>query len=176
MMLNEGMFAGTGGWALKPEGYRCSGDGTQETVQPRRHQLSLEIQLCGAQRLPLPAEKDSSHAPRMKPYVKAQLHADSCHLPGYSKDIKGNGNGADEPQAHGYEEKDSSIYKRRSTTSRSDCPNFNGERMTWLKMSDVIEELSFIRYVYLFFYIFQIAMAFLEPAPHDSMIRDSLAQ
>ena len=88
----------------------------------------------------------------MKPYVKAELHAGSLRFSGYSTDTNGNGNGTDELQSGG-EEKDSSVYKRRSATGRTDCPNFKGETMTWLKMADVIQELSFLLYAYFSFFL-----------------------
>ena len=150
-MLNEGMFADTGGWALKPKGYRCttSTGASQKEVKPKKHQLSLEIRLYAAQRLSLPAEKDSSHGSKLKPYVKAQLHADSDRLSENrgSPDGSGNGTSADEVAAHGGEEKDSGIYKRRSVTCRTDSPNFNGEVLSWLHVPNITLELSFIRYV-----------------------------
>ena len=150
MMLNEGMVAGTCGWALKPKGYRSTMvRGTvQNVVHPKRQHLSLRIRLLAAQRLPVPADKDNSHAPKLKPYVKAQLHIDSPHSPGHSRDTNLNGDSKDDLQAQGGEEKDTGIYKRRSATCRTDCPNFDGEVMSWLNMSDVIQELSFIRYVH----------------------------
>ncbi len=150
-MLNEGMFADSGGWMLKPEGYRCTASNktADKTAQPKRLRLTLEIRLLAAQRLPFPVDKDISHAHKMKPYVKAQLHVDSSGSSALGKDNDGGGFGKDELQSHSGEEKDPSIYKRRSATCRTDCPTFNGEVMSWPNTSDVIQELSFIRYVFL---------------------------
>ncbi|KAJ9615394.1 hypothetical protein H2200_001469 [Cladophialophora chaetospira] len=150
MMLNEGMFAGSGGWILKPEGYRCSAlsSTVDKSLHPKRVRLALEIRLLAAQRLPFPVEKDNSHAQRMKPYVKAQLHVDSPASSGQGRDNKVGGYSKDEPQSYGGEERDASIYKRKSATCRTDCPTFSGEMLSWLGISDIIPELSFIRYVF----------------------------
>ncbi|KAK5018200.1 hypothetical protein LTR60_001600 [Cryomyces antarcticus] len=88
MMLNEAMFAGEGGWVLKPEGYRGSnghggGDGggsgslsTTAAMQQPDHAArappSLAIEVLAAQNLPLPPScKDERH---FRPYVKCELH------------------------------------------------------------------------------------------------------
>lgn len=151
MMLNEGMFAGLGGWVLKPEGYR--GDeasrikAAQGGDEPDKRRLELEIRLLAGQRLPLPADKDASHGSKVKPYVKLQLHVDTHGPPGQGKVSKGQGNLAAETDAYGGEEIDEGIYKRRSVTRKTDCPDFEGERLSWLKVPDVVDELSFLRYV-----------------------------
>ncbi|KIX99085.1 uncharacterized protein Z520_05546 [Fonsecaea multimorphosa CBS 102226] len=149
MMLNEGMFAGTGGWILKPEGYRSTATAgsanSHKEVDTKRQRLDLEIRLLAAQRLPVPADKDLSYGPRMKPYVKMQLHVDSLCTPDRSKDSDRLGEAKDEVEPRGGEDVDSSSFKRRSADSRTDSPDFRGEVMSWLGMSDVLQELSFIR-------------------------------
>jgi hypothetical protein len=151
MMLNEGMFAGTGGWVLKPAGYRyIATSATAENVPQPKRRVDLEIRLLAAQRLPLPVDKDASHALKMKPYVKAQLHVDPPGSPGQGKEGDGGGNGTDDRQPYGSEEKDSTVYKRKSAAGRTDCPDFKGEVMSWHITSNAIQELSFLRYVPLF--------------------------
>ncbi|TKA65347.1 hypothetical protein B0A49_10966 [Cryomyces minteri] len=90
MMLNEAMFAGEGGWVLKPEGYRSSGghggggDGgggsggfsattaMQQIDDVSRAPPSLAIEVLAAQNLPLPPScKDERD---LRPYVKCELH------------------------------------------------------------------------------------------------------
>lgn len=66
MMLNEGMFAGEGGYVLKPPGFR-PGDGPIEF----KH-LDLIITIMAAANIPLPDEDDSIKG--FKPYVKVELH------------------------------------------------------------------------------------------------------
>jgi hypothetical protein len=154
MMLNEGMFAGTGGWMLKPHGYRCKEASDSKVVQdasaivPNKQRLDLEIGLLAAQRLPLPVDKDSSsHAARIKPYVKLQLHVDTHGPPGQGKNPSAQASLTAENDAYGGEEVDDSTFKRRSATQRTDSPDFGGERLCWLDVQDVVDELSFLRYV-----------------------------
>ncbi|KIW92225.1 uncharacterized protein Z519_07209 [Cladophialophora bantiana CBS 173.52] len=149
MMLNEGMFTGTGGWMLKPEGYRSTAihgrANSQREIEPQRQPLDLEIRLLAAQRLPIPTDKDISHASKMRPYVKMQLHVDSLCSPDYGKGSDRFGDAKKETDPHGGEEINPSLFKRRSASARTDCPDFKGEVMSWLNMSDVLQELSFIR-------------------------------
>jgi hypothetical protein len=148
MMLNEGMFAGEGGWVLKPEGYRgtiaasgTKGDsqGTQSAV--KRKNIDLTIELLAGQDLPLPGE----HALRshLHPYVKMQLHVDSRTPAGEAKDTHGHASkdyGSDHSD-------DADAFKRRSKTAKTADPDFGGEKLHWVKLVGVIEELSFLRYV-----------------------------
>ncbi|OAG45598.1 hypothetical protein AYO21_00234 [Fonsecaea monophora] len=131
MMLNEGMFTGTGGWILKPEGYRSTATAgvsrSQEGIEPKRQRLDLEIRLLAGQKLPVSTDKDSSHGPKMKPKAS------------------GLGKPEDEPESHSGEDVDSGLFKRRSATGRTDSPDFRRELMSWLNMSNVLQELSFIR-------------------------------
>ncbi|KAK4940503.1 hypothetical protein LTR10_019377 [Elasticomyces elasticus] len=145
MMLNEGMFAGTGGWVLKPEGYRCTGaSGPGENMVLRRGRLNLAIKLLAAQRIPLPIDKDNSQASKLKPYVKANLHDTHGPLaPG--KGVATQNPLNPETDAYGDEDDDNSIYKRRSSTQRTDCPDFDGERLSWHNVPDIVDELSFLR-------------------------------
>lgn len=63
-MLNEGQFAGTGGWVLKPAGYRSdsrpkeSGSSEPGANDIQYKKLDLVIELLAAQDLPL-AKEDS---------------------------------------------------------------------------------------------------------------------
>lgn len=149
MMLNEGMFAGLGGWVLKPEGYRAprpdevtrKGSGNPKTaVLPKKHSLDLEISLLAAQNLPLPVDKDASHASKLKPYIKLHLHVDTHGPPGQ-------GHTKPDTDAHSGEEIDDKVYERKSATCRTVNPDFGGEKVTWRKIPDIVDELSFLRYV-----------------------------
>jgi len=68
MMLNEAMFAGTGGWMLKPSEYRRD-DIEGKPSEHRRFDLS--IRLLAAQGL----DADARTAPSV--YVKCELHVES---------------------------------------------------------------------------------------------------
>ncbi|KEF51788.1 uncharacterized protein A1O9_12125 [Exophiala aquamarina CBS 119918] len=150
MMLNEGMFAGLGGWVLKPEGYRAShpddepekgSTDSNTTILPTKHSLNLEITLLAAQNLPLPFDKDGSNAAsKLKPYIKLHLHVDTHGPPG-------RGYTNPDTDAHSGEEIDDKIYERKSATGRTADPDFGGEQVTWTKIPDIVEELSFLRYV-----------------------------
>ena len=70
-MLNEGQFAGTGGWVLKPKGYRgVSKEGHREETVPQTPQveyktLDMTIEVLAGQDLPLP--KEDSKQGRLHP-------------------------------------------------------------------------------------------------------------
>lgn len=102
--LNEGMFAGSGGYILKPEGYRgekptiASNTTTTTTtanpqeVAPQQQKqeppppppqahiqhrtLDLEIKVFAAQNLPLPP--DHTSAKSFHPYLKVELHVEAA--------------------------------------------------------------------------------------------------
>ena len=157
MMLNEGMFSGYDGWVLKSEGYRGSNpESTPSTAaQPlpksKKHLLDLKIQLLSGQDLPLPLGKEESHRHRMKPYVKIQLHVDTHGPPGQGKS---SGAGKGDSDAYGKDDNEDDSNKRKSKTQRSDSPNFEGEVLSWTAIPDVVEELSFIRYVLFLFCLY----------------------
>ena len=157
MMLNEGMFAGEQGWVLKPNGYHntIGPKSTASDVTIARKTLSLTIELLAGQNIPLPKDKEDSHFARFQkfhPYVKAQLHID------YNTTTSGNASeaSADGADARNQNEKerdeDISRFKKQSRTAKSTEPDFLGETMRWLNIPDVVEELSFIRYVFLDLY------------------------
>lgn len=66
MMLNEGMFAGEGGYVLKPEGFK-PGDGPVELKK-----LDLTVKVIAAANLPMPEEDDKPKS--FEPYVKIEIH------------------------------------------------------------------------------------------------------
>ena len=70
MMLNEGMFAGEGGYVLKPESYRPGSIGIHE----EKRNLDLTVQVIAAANIPLPEKSDSPK--RFEPYVKIEVHTE----------------------------------------------------------------------------------------------------
>lgn len=99
MMLNEGMFAGSGGYILKPEGkssqqktsehhfancdanykstgYRCPKPNVPEDkfAHVAHRTLDLEIKVLAAQNLPLPLDETSPKS--FNPYIKVELHVE----------------------------------------------------------------------------------------------------
>ena len=146
-MLNEGMFAGENGWVLKPTGYlgtRGKGATIDRSISPRT--LELRIELFAAQGLP--TAEEGRDAKKLRPYVKIQLHVDDSA----SEDVKGNtGNGKE-------------VLKQRSKTSSGPDADFGGEVFQFSKIQGVIEELSFLRYVRIYFYDAKCPYPFQQPS------------
>lgn len=141
-MLNEGMFAGSGGWILKPSGYRgeCS-NGTavvsdKSQADAIAHKtLSLKIKIYAGQSLPLPI---GDHKPDgFHPYVKCELHVEKPEERSGAP-IEGGGKIKE------------GEYKQKTKPSRGIDPDFCGEEMDFLDIPGVVEELSFVRYVVIF--------------------------
>ncbi|KAL2126846.1 hypothetical protein VTI74DRAFT_133 [Chaetomium olivicolor] len=141
MMLNEGMFAGTSGYVLKPEGYRCPEplpSPSASTPEPqalavKHYTMDLSITVLAAQSLPLPPGDDSPSG--FRPYVKVEVHVEE----------PGERYGTD-PVPQGGKEKEGE-YKAK-TKSRKGCnPDFNGEELKFEGIPGVVPELSFVRFV-----------------------------
>ncbi|KAI3400919.1 hypothetical protein diail_1126 [Diaporthe ilicicola] len=145
MMLNEGMFAGTGGYVLKPEGYRCSKPGQDAEPQPvvTHRTLDLEIKLFAGQNLPLPLDETSDKS--FNPYVKVELHVEESgerhgHLGQEGEEAKARAAPTDEEKG--------GQYKARSKTVKGTCePDFKGESLELKGIPGVLEELSFVRFI-----------------------------
>ncbi|KAK7890157.1 hypothetical protein LTR67_008623 [Exophiala xenobiotica] len=158
MMLNEGMFASTGGWVLKPEGYRC----TESSSSPKslcvlqKRRLNLEITFLAGQRIPVSLDKDVAHASKIKPYIKVQLHVDSIGPPGQGKNAETHPTSQAQTITYGPDQADQDVYKWTSSTHRTDSPDFGGERLTWQNVPDVVDELSFLRYVAFFVWLWHL--------------------
>jgi hypothetical protein len=130
MMLNHGMFAGTAGWVLKPDGYRSS-DPSSDLIHHRTVTLVLEV--FAAQNLSLPPGEHKEKG--FKPYVNCQLHVEE----------------PDGPVAAGQDDASSDSEKssfRRCTKSSSGVnPDFKGQKLVFPTVTGVVEELSFVRFV-----------------------------
>ncbi|KIW31913.1 uncharacterized protein PV07_03500 [Cladophialophora immunda] len=145
MMLNEGMFADASGWVLKPEGYRSdevasasSGGGKPSFAAAaadstlKRRSLSLTLTLFAGQNIPTP----TGEAPdRINPYVTCDLH---LMIP--SERALDSLNTTEKKTAQ-----KPRTYKRRSAPSKGPDPDFRRERLCFPWVSDVAEELSFLR-------------------------------
>ena len=66
MQLNEGLFAGTDGWLLKPDGLRAGGSGKLSTGKKRK----LKLKIAGATDVPIPSDREQDD---IKPYVTCTL-------------------------------------------------------------------------------------------------------
>ncbi|MCJ1360051.1 MAG: hypothetical protein MMC33_010054 [Icmadophila ericetorum] len=137
MMLNEGMFAGSGGWVLKPLGFRGDDKGEKKVGSESQtglisHKfLDLSIELFAAQDISIPSGEIDPE--RFRPYVKCELHIVEP-----------------EEQSGAPIEKGGRIkggqYKKRSKDGTGIEPNFGGEMIKFERIPKVINELSFLRF------------------------------
>ncbi|KAF5570055.1 1-phosphatidylinositol-4 5-bisphosphate phosphodiesterase [Fusarium phyllophilum] len=131
MMLNEGMFAGTGGYVLKPQGYRPNRNDEETENNIIRKSLHLTITVLAAQNIPLPPGDTSTRG--FEPYVKVELHVegpDEFH-------------GGRVPN-EGHEREGE--YKARTKTHRGNMVDFAGERLEFPTVPHVVDELSWVRF------------------------------
>ncbi|KAL8970786.1 MAG: hypothetical protein Q9197_003621 [Variospora fuerteventurae] len=138
MMLNEGMFAGSAGWVLKPKEYRgqrrnpnsdVSDDSQGDAIAHKT--LSLSIGILAGQNLPLPIGDHKPHG--FSPYVKCELHVEKPEERTGAA-IEGGGKSKD------------GEFKQKSKTSRGVDPDFGGETVTFSNVPGVVEEMSFVRF------------------------------
>ena len=137
MMLNQGMFADSGGWVLKPKGYRGSVRiGKRELSHESQADailhstLSLTIEIIAGQDIPLPTGDKSAHG--FHPYVKCELHVEKPEERSGAP-IEGGGKAKD------------GEYKKRSKASKGIEPDFGGEKMEFMGIAGVVEEFGFLR-------------------------------
>ncbi|KAG9257255.1 phosphatidyl inositol-specific phospholipase C [Emericellopsis atlantica] len=130
-MLNEGMFAGTGGYVLKPEGYRQDLPDRPQKAIATKTLKSLSITFLAAQRIPIPA--DDKSAKGFEPYVKVELHVDG------SEGQRGGhiANGGHEREGE---------YKARTKTHEGVNIDLKGEVVKFSEISGLVEELTFVRF------------------------------
>ncbi|KAH7019202.1 PLC-like phosphodiesterase [Ilyonectria destructans] len=131
MMLNEGMFADTKGWVLKPPGYLSSNKSTetQSEAAPGRT-LNLKITLFAGRHIPIQegdVNDNTRSASTIRPLIKAELHVGR----------------PDETERDG-----ECKYKQKSDVGKSNHPIFgpNGSLLEFLNIPKVVEELGFIRF------------------------------
>lgn len=154
MMLNEGMFTGSGGWVLKPEGYLGHQDsaisedikieehgkataakkiGAENQASAINHKtLTLIITILAAQDIPLPLGDSTPGA--LNSYVKVELHVE--------KPAERSG----DPIEGGGKSKDEGQYKHRTRPQKGTDVDFGGEVVRFRDVPGVVEELSFVRY------------------------------
>ncbi|KAI0420869.1 PLC-like phosphodiesterase [Xylaria grammica] len=138
MMLNEGMFTGTGGYVLKPNGYRGEKSLSEPTegsptVPPPaivHYTLDLKITVFAAQDLPLPHKDDKPSG--FRPYIKIELHTEPPHALG-----------AKHEDARAKEGE----YKAHTHTQKGQHPDFKGETLAFERVEGVVPELAFVRFL-----------------------------
>ncbi|KAJ5710853.1 hypothetical protein N7488_005009 [Penicillium malachiteum] len=128
MMLNHGMFDGTQGWELKPNGYRSS-EAPADSIL-RTSSIDLTIEVLAGQDLPLPPNHTEKG---FRPYIVCQLHVEEPEGPV----------AADRDDASSDTEKSS--YRRRTKISTGRNPDF-AQKLIFPTVEGVVEELSFVRF------------------------------
>nr|POF26180.1 1-phosphatidylinositol 4,5-bisphosphate phosphodiesterase 1 [Quercus suber] len=123
MMLNEAMFDSTGGWMLKPEGYRISGNDVPTST---RSGLNLSIRVFAGQNLCTNPQR------RPAAYVKCELHVEGepDKIP---EQIPGDGSTR------------AGERKQKSAVRQGCDPDWGGQLISFVGMKDVVPELSFVR-------------------------------
>ena len=140
MMLNEGMFTGSKGYVLKPAGYRSTNHNApvqQITAETQadgimHKTLSLSIEALAAQDIPLPLGDTKPEG--FHPYIKCELHVEKL------------AERLDEPIEGGGKSEEGE-FKWKSKTMKSTEVDFGGEKVEFMDIPGVVEELSFVRYV-----------------------------
>ncbi|KAI6373675.1 hypothetical protein MCOR25_003445 [Pyricularia grisea] len=142
MMLNEGMFAGTKGYLLKPEGYRGSKSAATPTSTPgqtqatavRHRTLDLAIEVFAAQDIPLPTGDEKVKS--FRPYIKCELHVEE----------PGERHGGANAVPHNGREKEGEFKARTKTIKGTVDPDYGGEILNFSAIEGVVEELAFLRF------------------------------
>ncbi|EEQ34742.1 phospholipase C [Microsporum canis CBS 113480] len=153
MMLNKGMFAGSGGWVLKPPEYRGSTGCSSSTSSSRQDQVAtavnegcrkgVQVSMSVRRRVTLSIEiyagqnimagDGKSNPKSFHPYVACHLHVerpkDSIHAT--SKD---------------YDSSDPN-YKCQTKSCSGADPDFGGQILQFPSAPGILEELSFVRLV-----------------------------
>lgn len=154
------MFAGSGGFVLKPPGYRHPKPAssfvgedrihahahihTQERVQHRT--LDLQIKVLAAQNLSLPLDTTSPSS--FKPYVKVELHVEENGERHGNYDLEVDGAAGTKLASSAEEEEKEGEYKASTTTVKGTRdPDFKGQILDFKTVPGVIEELSFLRFI-----------------------------
>lgn len=125
MMLNHAMFEGTGGWALKPEGYRSQHHATSLETALTRGTLDLSIEFLAGQSVG-PVGK------HLKLYVKCELHIEDSE---------------DADLSEAAQSREGQIKTRTEAIRGGNNPDFLRQVLRFQSIPDVAEELTFIRYV-----------------------------
>ncbi|KAH8894804.1 PLC-like phosphodiesterase [Thozetella sp. PMI_491] len=139
MMLNEGMFAGSGGYILKPEGYRSdkpagpAGPLRTQATAAKHHTLDMIIQVFAGQAIPLHKECKGNPS-GFHPYVKVELHVEEP-IERAGKDLPADG-----------KEKEGE-YKAKTKTCKGQDPDFKAEELRFDGVPGVVPELSFVRFI-----------------------------
>ncbi|OJJ34035.1 hypothetical protein ASPWEDRAFT_554955 [Aspergillus wentii DTO 134E9] len=149
MMLNHGMFAGEQGWVLKPQGYKSTETKPNALVDRK---LDLTIEVLAGQGISLPpghTKEKSFH-----PYVSCSLHVEQ---PDEDATI---------PSEDDSTDAEKTSYKRTIKYSTGSNPDFREQKLQFPTVSGIDEELSFVRLVFLIFFVLSCFVCSLLPLNH----------
>ncbi|KAL4732106.1 hypothetical protein ACLX1H_001114 [Fusarium chlamydosporum] len=139
MILNEGMFMGSDGYVLKPEGYRHaansspgSSDNDDDISIPSKSLERLAITVVAAQNLPLLNSADNSA--KFIPYVKIGFHTERDAFLAMTNE---NASPEQVKQVG---------YSGETSKSKGTNPNFNEDTIEFLNIDGVVPELAFLSF------------------------------
>ena len=126
LMLNEAMFANTGGWVLKPESHRSAASYAGE---PKGKGSSFSVQFIAGQNIVPP---EGVEPKELKPYIKCELHAEIPNE--WEKITDGKSKSVDE-------------FKEKIKPVKGVHPDFKGQTVAFSQLPSLTPELSFVRFV-----------------------------
>lgn len=170
MMLNEGMFAGTEGYVLKPEGTSPVPAGPVPFPEPQTHQMTDLTTGYRSEKTPLPptdAATPNPQAVAVKHYtmdlVIEVLAAQSLPLPigddnpsSFRPYVKVEVHVEEPGERHGTTAAEAvpadgrakeGEYKAKTKSSRGCDPDFKGQELRFDRVPGVVPELSFVRFL-----------------------------
>jgi hypothetical protein len=124
IMLNEAMFANSGGWVLKPPSHRSAATYAGEAGG---HGSSFSVQFVAGQNIQPPEGVASKE---LKPYVKCELHVE---IPNEWENLTT------------AEEKAGDEFKEKIKPVKGVHPDFKSQFVQFNKLPSIIPELGFIR-------------------------------
>ncbi|CAG7558166.1 unnamed protein product [Fusarium equiseti] len=134
MILNEGMFMGSDGYVLKPEGYRHDtnrGSTSDDNISiPTKTLERLAITVVAAQNIPLLNSTDDPA--RFIPYVKIGFHTEPDAFKAMTT----------EDQAP--EQAKQAGYSGETSKSKGTSPSFGEDTIEFLNIEGVVPELAFL--------------------------------
>ncbi|KAK4668616.1 uncharacterized protein QC764_708960 [Podospora pseudoanserina] len=148
MMLNEGMFAGTNGYVLKPEGYRphkplpptTPSAGTAPQANAVTHYtMDLAIAVLAAQDIPLPLGDTKPSG--FRPYLKVEIHVEE---PG---ERHGTTAAASSSIPDDGKEKEGEYKAKTKSLKGTVDPDWKGQELVFKGIPGVVPELSFVRFL-----------------------------
>lgn len=129
MMLQEAMFQGTGGWAMKPASYLSQATFEESRAYKKLGMSWLNIEILSGQNIPIPSDTTAEH---FRPYVKCEVHIDTPDQ---------------EEKSHGSKTgKSKNPLKTVVGPSKGQHPEFKeGSLLSFKDLPAIIPALSFVR-------------------------------